>query len=277
MIQHDKHQYYFEKYLRNEMPDDERIAFDEKLADDAELDTAFRFYKSHRLNMLHNLELEHKLDKKDTRLNKLIFLLISLTGIALTFNYYLYTSPAATIPAGTEQKHRKPLYTYIPFVNWEKRAEKAEQAKNTTPKKDTAVTKPVKDEPVAVLEPSPLDEERTATDVFLTDSFLIIHDKAYIEQLLLAKKNGTDSMLIDSATLITPPRGKGKERTNQLFVEFWQSPVHYKGYRFSSKKLIVYGIELPYEIYVYRKNNALFLVHPYGETELTEQTNFQPF
>lgn len=273
MIQHDKHQYYFEKYLRNEMPDDERTAFDQKLAEDAELNQSFRYYKSHRLNLLHNLELEHKLDKKDTRLNKLIFLLISLTGIALTFNYYLYKAPAANNFDG--QTGRKPLYTYIPFVNWEKRAEKAAPKKEVA-KKDTVQTKPAKDEPIIVLEPSPLDDERSATDVFLTDSFIYIYDKAYIAQLIDAKANGTDSLLQDSMGEIAP-QVRGREHNNQLFVEFWQSPVKYKGYRFSGKKLIVYGIELPYDIYVYRDNNTVYLIHPFGETELTEQANFQPF
>jgi hypothetical protein len=52
MTQHDKHQYYFEKYLRGEMPHDEREAFDEKLAADAALRMAFEYYKLNRQQLL---------------------------------------------------------------------------------------------------------------------------------------------------------------------------------------------------------------------------------
>src|SRR6478735_3428497 len=83
MTQHDKHQYYFEKYLRNDMPEDEREVFEQKLAADASLRMAFEYYKLNRQKLLEQLIEEHQLSRRDNRLNKLIFLLISLTGIVL--------------------------------------------------------------------------------------------------------------------------------------------------------------------------------------------------
>lgn len=255
----------------------ERMAFDEKLSEDASLKEAFSFYKDHRMAMLQDLIEEHRLTRRDTRFNKLIFLLISLTGIALTVNYYyLHKENTNAPPAPVEQKHRKPFYTYIPFVNWEKRAEKTEIKKDSL--KKAPVVAPVaeaKETAMVILEPSAMDEERSENDVFLTDSFVLIHDKAYIQMLLSAKKANMDTALADS--VITIPKAKNKDKNNQLFVEFWQSPVQYRGYRFNGKKLILYGIEHPYEIYVYKDDNVIYLLHPFGQTPLIQQPNFHLF
>jgi hypothetical protein len=280
MIPHDKHQYYFEKYLRNEMSYHERMAFDEKMAEDASLKEGFEFYKSHRIAMLHDLLDEHRMNRRDTRFNRLIFLLISLTGIALTFNYYYHYKDTKDSSLATEKRERKPLYTYIPFVNWEKRSEKGDAKKDNAGKTDTVVimvpADENKEESVEMLEPSTKDEERSANDVFLTDSFITLYDQPYIRQLIAAKKTVSGDTTAQEPETISA-KSKSRDKSGQLFVEFWQSPVKYKGYKFNGKKLILYGIELPYEIYVYKDDNAVFLIHPFGETELTEQSNFQTF
>jgi hypothetical protein len=282
MIPHDKHQYYFEKYLRNEMSYHERMAFDEKLAEDEALNQAFVFYRANREVMLKNLIEEHKLDRRDGRLNKLIFLLISLTGIALTFNYYFYKAPAQRSGKQTPQKQREPLYTYIPFVNWEKRSEKNQ------PKKDTATPPPAQvktrqqpaDDSIVVLEPSTRDDERTANDVFLTDTFISVYEQAYIRSLIASRKKAADhhhpADHHDQDSVATHKPAK-PEKHGQLFVEFWQSPVKYRGYLFNGKKLIIYGVRSPFEIYIYKHDDTFEMLYASEEIPLIPQPNFQAF
>src|SRR6478609_6650198 len=131
MSQHDKHQYYFEKYLRNEMPQEDRSAFDEKLAEDASLRMAFEYYRLNRDTLLADLIKEHKLTRRDNRFNKLIFLLISLTGIALTFNYFVYRQPTSS--TNPQPSKGNIFVRYIPFLNKETKPE---------PKSNTPVAAP---------------------------------------------------------------------------------------------------------------------------------------
>ena len=279
MSHHDKHLYHFEKYLSQEMTDDERLAFDEKLSADPELNQAFVYYKAHRANLLKELIAEHEETRKDNRFNKLIFLLISLTGIALAFNFYLYKNKADKPTDVTPPKNI--FVRYIPFLNWDNRNDKIDTVKIAV-KKDSLPTKTVilEEEPateaIETIEPALKDEERSFTDIFLTDTFITIHEKAYIDQLLVWKQYRVDSASNDSIAIVLPPV-KPKGKTTQLFVEFWQSPVGYKGYLFTGKKLIVYGIESPFDIYIFKENNETRAKLPSGNLNLIPKSNFQAF
>lgn len=279
MSHHDKHLYHFEKYLRHEMTDDERLAFDEKLSADPELKQAFIYYKAHRAKLLKELIAEHEETRKDNRFNKLIFLLISLTGIALAFNYYLYKNNEDKT-AGTTPP-RNIFVRYIPFLNWDNRGDKNDSVK-TAVKKDSiqkeilTIAQEPTIEPIETIEPALRDDERSITDHFLNDTFITIHEKSYIEQLLAWKQYRIDSAAGDSVAVVPQPaRPKGK--TSQLFVEFWQSPVGYKGYLFTGKKLILYGVETPSDIYIYKDNNEIHALLPKSSINLVAQPNFQPF
>jgi hypothetical protein len=138
------------------------------------------------------------------------------------------------------------------------------------------ITEELATEPIETIEPAIRDEERSITDIFLNDTFITIHDKTYIEQLMAWKQYRLDSGSRDSIAMVLQPL-KPKSKTNQLFVEFWQSPVGYKGYLFTGKKLIVYGVEYPFDIYIYKENNEIHAMLPNGTIDLVPQPNFQPF
>lgn len=279
MSHHDKHLYHFEKYLRNEMTEDERLTFDEKLSADPELKQSFAYYKAHREKLLKELVAEHEETRKDNRFNRLLFALISLTGIALAFNYYIYRH---TANQSTENAPPKNIFVrYIPFLNWGNRSEKSDSVK-TTRAKDSLSIQPIlitpepEIEKIETIEPSLRDDERSMTDIFLNDTFISIYDKPFIEQLLAWKQYRTDSAAGDSVAVVAQPL-KPKGKNPQLFVEFWQSPVGYTGYLFTGKKLILYGVEIPSDIYLYKENNEIHAMLPSGTLDLVIKPNFQPF
>jgi hypothetical protein len=68
-----------------------------------------------------------------------------------------------------------------------------------------------------------------------------------------------------------------KENTSKLLVEYWKSPVSYRGYLFVENKLVIYGIPFSTILYVYKDRNIYVMVLPTGSFQLTEQTNFIPF
>jgi|GEM_PF-1016041 len=81
----------------------------------------------------------------------------------------------------------------------------------------------------------------------------------------------SDSVLNASAfldSLLTDDRKARRTVANQLRVEFWKSPINYKGYKLSKEKLVLFGI-YEYEdaaleihkqqLYLRNKNNAYLL------------------
>jgi hypothetical protein len=271
MSQHDKHQYFFEKYLRNDMPAEERVVFEQKLEGDASLRMAFEYYKLNRQKLLEQLIEEHQLTKKDGRLNKLIFLLISLTGIILVASHFLNK------PAGKDEsaagKHPNIIVRYIPFLNWENRSDKkaedvASRPKIAPPKTNETET------PIETLEPSLDRNERLASDEFLGDTFVTIWEKNYFDKWVAQRQNdslGTDSLV--KKTITNPSRDK----TKKILVEFWESPVSYKGYLFTENKLVVYGLPFPVTVVMYKSQDTTVVVLPNGKFSLIDLPNFIRF
>jgi hypothetical protein len=271
MTQHDKHQYYFEKYLRNEMPEDERLALNEQLEADSALRMAFEYYKLNRQQLLEQLIEEHKLARRDNRLNKLIFLLISLTGIALTFNYFLYKDDNAN--ASKKEDSANVIIRYIPFLDWKGKNEKKSEPAKQNVQVPTDTAEITKDEPIEQLEPSVDGNERLLSDHFLADTFVSILDKSNYELLISQAKDSLrgDSLPVKKAVQNPNPK------TKKLLVEFWQSPVKYSGYLYADNKLVLYGISYPGKIYIYKGSDHNIVVLPFGEYPLIEQTKFTQF
>lgn len=86
--QHDIHQFYFERYLRNKLTVAEKTELENQLASDAELQQAFQHYKSHRKEFLKELVHEHDKPLKRSRLLNFFYLTITIAGIFLTINFY---------------------------------------------------------------------------------------------------------------------------------------------------------------------------------------------
>jgi hypothetical protein len=49
------------------------------------------------------------------------------------------------------------------------------------------------------------------------------------------------------------------ERVDTFIVEFWASPVHYKGYKMSKNKIVVFGLENIEDVKLYRVTNSIFM------------------
>jgi hypothetical protein len=269
-MQHEKHQYYFEKYLRQEMPEQEKIVFERKLAEDASLRMAFEYYKLNRQQLLDELINEHQLQRKDGRLNRLIFALISLTGIALTYAYF---SDKNNSTAKTQDTPNI-LVRYIPFLNWENRVstKKIPLTQKTT---DTVSTQPI---PAITdtLEPSTDPDERLISDEFVSDTFVPILNKYAAAKLWMQFHQKDTILQMDTVNNDAWVDFK-KHSDGMLLVEFWKSPFDFKGYLFTQNKLVVYGKTLPLSMYIFKEADSLFAIIQGKEIILTTQPKFTSF
>jgi hypothetical protein len=64
---------------------------------------------------------------------------------------------------------------------------------------------------------------------------------------------------------------------NEYIVEFWLSPVNYEGYKMSKNKIILFGIELPDAVKLYRVNDVLYMNHLKSYYRLEITSEFKPY
>jgi hypothetical protein len=70
-----------------------------------------------------------------------------------------------------------------------------------------------------------------------------------------SKMNAKDSLL-QKVSGIKDDRSNSKQFFN---IEFWSSPLNYKGYKLSKYKLIVYGIESPEGLKLFKVDDVIYL------------------
>ncbi|MFN5025903.1 MAG: hypothetical protein ACK5HJ_09145 [Bacteroidota bacterium] len=89
MSNHDIHQLFFEKYLREKMNESERVSFEERLKTDDDLRNAFEQYKQNRkLYLREMLQEEYAANSTRFRLNSILYLLISLICLSIAAGYF---------------------------------------------------------------------------------------------------------------------------------------------------------------------------------------------
>jgi len=95
------------------------------------------------------------------------------------------------------------------------------------------------------------------------------------------KKDGGKESLSKEAVEKLNPGAQLPEQENQhpstLQVEFWQSPVNYKGFKLVKNKLVLFGIDRPDAVKLYSLNDQLYM--QYGQTfsKLNPTYDYQSF
>ena len=84
-----------------------------------------------------------------------------------------------------------------------------------------------------------------------------------------SKDNLLDSILINDKTK--------NNLSNIIKVEFWRSPINYKGYKFFNNKLVLFGIYDFENVFLEFLNNSIYLVSKNSYYLIEKNSNFQPF
>jgi len=83
-------------------------------------------------------------------------------------------------------------------------------------------------------------------------------------------QNGNDSYELDS--VLTDQRDSHKKDQSNIRVEFWRSPINYKGYKFDDVKLVVFGLLEFNNLYLVGHEDNLFIKYN-KEYYLVERTD----
>ncbi|MFY7734265.1 MAG: hypothetical protein ACOVSR_12335 [Bacteroidia bacterium] len=302
-MQHDKHTYYFEKYLRKEMSRNEKDAFEKKLNIDATFKADFNKYALNHDSILKE-ELEEYYNEEiipDKPKNySWLLVLVSVFGLALLIDFYANQKYAET--QKQNQTYKEEIVTRFknafvePFkqISFKKSAKQLDTiykqltfSSEEAQENDTSIVQTLVDS--SLIEEKIIDQfqqimrdknlESNVKDVFLDDSLMTVVDLEKFKEKFKIITYSTDSAFSDSLVnrLTLQSLSKQNNINKPLFVEFWQSLVGFNGYQFTGKKLVLYGIRKPFEIFILKQNNLFVLHSKWGETALQADNQLHKF
>ncbi len=118
--------------------------------------------------------------------------------------------------------------------------------------------------------------------VFKKDQLLIsIVTKAKVEGDEIQKPINSDNTIAQNTTealnpLADLPGNESIENDNYI-IEFWVSPVNYKGYKFYNDRIVLFGIEEPDAVQLIKRNDKLLFKYGKELFSLERSENFSPF
>lgn len=280
---HLRHYYYFEKYLRNEMQAGERVLFEDRLQTDTEFAEDFAEYKEHRQEIVQQELAEYEepiLEDKSSNFGKWIILSITILSIVLLIDFIIHRPYSKTSP--TEDIAH---YSFFDRFNLFKKLNNKLNHSSSNPisNKENGKDELIDSNHIAlnlfdsttqIIDTSDL-EYLVSSDVKLADTSIFIVDmEDFKEKHLVANLNRDSSMLGDSIHKFTIAKKSDKSKLKkEVKVEFWNSPAKYKGYRFSGKELVVFGINKPEELYLI-KNQETYILHIESEDKVVLKDNY---
>lgn len=275
---HEIHQYYFEKYLRNEMSIKDKLTFEEKLSVNSQIRSSFEHYKLNRQEYLSDYAVKQQRSASNRKLNSWIYLLISTLGILLSINFYMDNQDLKQ-QRMTSSGESVPFYKRIPFFfGW-----RSEHKKSET---DTSrLVIPLDSSSAFVDSSQVLPESNNLAfdqDELLCDTNYRIFDKTIFDAQYASLLTGNDSLSNDSVlelmTIGTLTGETGETKSATLQVQFWRSPIDYSGYKFSGKRLIIYGFTPPFKLTLLKINSDIAIRHEEGNLyTLINDNNFHRF
>ena len=151
---------------------------------------------------------------------------------------------------------------------------------------DTIIHTEIKEVPVETVE---LDSLELISDSLaaINDSLLLLvgvdsaSDNLSIRTEKLTAKKWLNVRVLaeyeDKDSLIKEALGIVETMPSKILVEFWESPLHFSGYKLSKSKLILYGMPSGLEYNLYRKRDKYFLSTQTFYYSLRETEEFLPY
>lgn len=117
-------------------------------------------------------------------------------------------------------------------------------------------------------------ENPTTDDVIVRkDELLSTKTLEVINMDPVAKMTGKDSLL-QKVSGIKDDRSSSKQFIN---IEFWSSPLNYKGYKMSKYKLILYGVSSPEGLKIFKLDEVVYLKSASFVYRLDASGDFKPY
>lgn len=151
---------------------------------------------------------------------------------------------------------------------------KAKLVRNVTNEEDLTEENLSKVDSNKVVKDSLTLENPSSDDVIVRkDELLSTKTLEVINMDPVAKMNGKDSLL-QKVSGIKDDRNSSKQFIN---IEFWSSPLNYKGYKMSKYKLILYGVASPEGMKIFKLDDVVYLKNASFIYRLDTTGDFKPY
>ncbi len=103
-----------------------------------------------------------------------------------------------------------------------------------------------------------IDTNHSSSDQY-NENIVISKDELLFSKVMEIKGNyqTNDSYELDS--ILTDQRNTSRKAKNKMKVEFWRSPINYRGYKFDDTKLVLFGLLEFEDIMLLGEDNQLFV------------------
>lgn len=210
--------------------------------------------------------------------NRIIIFLLGLsTGLLIGAGFFifkiddyigkleLFKSSPDTVKVITESKENKKKD--VVFKQFQKNPQKnAADSSRTTP--DSLVVN-VRD---SLYNDSVLSfSQNNPDDIVVKKDELLSVKNIDVVNYSIENKNPKDSVLEKESGI------KTDNLLSAFKVEFWQSPINYKGYKMSKNKLVLFGISQDEQLKIYKVDDAFYMKHLQNVYRLDFTNDFRQF
>ena len=124
---------------------------------------------------------------------------------------------------------------------------------------------------------SPISSAPQEEFVIRKDELLFTKEVNLIEK---SPASSSSTLALSTAEKLNPEAGLPEENSkpNKNFqIEFWKSPINYKGYKMARNKIILFGIEEPDGVKLYKLDENIYLEYEQNIYKLESTYDFQSF
>jgi hypothetical protein len=275
---HDRH--LVDRYLHGELSGLELEEFKTRLTADYEFHSSVELQKVIYSGIAYAREEEIRLRIRSSinyrKSNvpfslKLIIVFLVILFFGITFWSYL----------GNEFEKLKPYNNFISLFKNKPKQEGIERKKQSSTGKrdinikerDTAIYTAERDSSSSFMDTAAIfkasDEDiEVKKDIMIALRLIAVIDKGIEKDASLSKDV---VQKLPDADLPT------EERVDTFTVEFWVSPIHYRGYKMSKNKLVLFGIENFDDVKLYRVNKTMYLNYLGSWFSLATTYDFTPY
>jgi hypothetical protein len=198
-----------------------------------------------------------------------VFLLGLLFGIVLSGGFFLLKL----------DDYVKDFAMNNPLVNQDNKEDEETATGNQTtdkqvkPKKNNTTV--VADENDVIDENDSLLSDDTTGNVFVTDpnGEIVVRTNELLGEKVVSLVNLDGTKAIDS--IRSKEAGIKEDPGKSVTVEFWQSPLNYKGYTLSRSRLVLFGFNTDESVSLYRMDQAMFMKTNGGVFRLENTADFR--
>ena len=111
------------------------------------------------------------------------------------------------------------------------------------------------------------------------ENIVVRKDKLLSTKVLQIESTEKPNETTESDSILEKISGIKNTEHSSTFrrLEFWLSPVNYKGYKLTQNKLVLFGINPDLEIKLYNRNGKIFMKYDFSVYELNYTDDFKQF